>query len=91
MAKNGNGTLRIILIVIGILVTLALAGTSAVLKYGNQAHQVEDNCKTIGEMEPEIKKNSEHRIQDKVDTKYFKEKIENIEVVQKQILDEVRK
>lgn len=91
MAKNGNGTLRAILIVIGILVTLALAGTSALMKYGNQGHQVEDNSKDIKEMKPVLQKNSEHRLQDEVDTKYIKEKITNIERVQQVILDEVRK
>lgn len=45
----------------------------------------------VTKMEPEVRKNTEHRIQDEVDTKYIKEKISNIETVQRQILTEVRK
>lgn len=79
MAKgNSNGTLRIILIVIAILVTLALAGTSAVLNYGDQSHQTEDNSKDIEEMKPGIEKNTTHRLQDEIDTIGVKKDIKRL-------------
>lgn len=78
--SNSNGTLRIILIVIAILVTIALAGTSAVLNYGDQSHQTADNSKDIKEMKPGIEKNTTHRLQDEIDTIGVKKDIARLSV-----------
>lgn len=88
MAKNGNGSIWKI---VSILITLGALAVGAIYGYASLGHEVVDNCKEIKEMKPEVQKNTEHRIQDEVATEYIKEKIANIETVQRQILEEVRK
>lgn len=77
--------------VIGTVITLALIAAGIVAAYTEMGHQVKDNCEDIEAMQPEVQKNSEHRITDEVDTKYIKEKIEDIQATQEKILEEVRK
>jgi hypothetical protein len=86
--KNSNGTIWKIA---GLLTTVLVLVVSIAIAYGTLDHEVDDNCKSIAEMKPDVQKNNEHRIKDEVDTIYIKEKITNIEIVQKQILEEVRK
>ena len=83
MTKS-NGILRTILIIIAILVTLALAGVSAILNYGNQGYQVKDNSEDIAAMEPDIEKNNEH-------THVFEEKVTNMDKKIDKILEKVEK
>lgn len=81
MAKNGNGTWwKILMWAAGGLVAAGIALAS-----------IGTNTQRINRMEPEVQKNSEHRLQDEVDTRYVKEKIASIEAMQKQILQEVKK
>jgi hypothetical protein len=88
VVKRLNGSLWKI---ISVVITLAVVGGSIIFGYATLGHNVGDNCDDIAEMKPIVQLNSEHRIQDEVDTRYIKEKISNIETVQRQILDEVRK
>jgi hypothetical protein len=77
MAKSLNGNTKWL---IGLLILAAgVVGSYAVLGH------------IVSQMEPDVRKNTEHRIQDEVDTKYIKEKISDIERVQQEILAEVRK
>ncbi|MFW9894046.1 MAG: hypothetical protein ACFFFO_17715 [Candidatus Thorarchaeota archaeon] len=81
MAKTGNGTLwKILIWAAGALIAIGVAYATI----GNNT----DRIKTI---EPEVKLNSNHRLQDEIDTQYVKKRLENIETMQKAILDEVRK
>lgn len=82
-----NGTIRRI-ISLGITLTIIAAGI--IYGYADIGHQVGDNCDDIKEMKPDVEKNTEHRLQDEVDTRYIKEKISNIETVQRQILTAVQ-
>ncbi len=75
-----NGTWKVIATVGGfILVALGAAVAYGVL------------CKTVSDIEPEVKLNSTHRIQAEIDTKYIKQEISDIKVIQREILEEVRK
>ena len=85
--KNINGLWKIVIAIFGIAGTLISVGVI----YATLNKDVETNCREIVAIKPEVKLNTEHRIQDQVDTEYIKEKISNIETVQKQILEEVRK
>lgn len=87
MAKNGNGMWKIVAVIVGVAGTLISVG----IIYATICGDVETNCREIAGIKPEVKMNSEHRLQDVVDTKYIKEKISDIEIVQRQILEEVRK
>ena len=66
------------------LISLVVLAAGIIASYAVLGHDV-------AEMKPDVKDNTEHRIQDEVDTRYIKEKISNIETVQRQILTEVRK
>lgn len=79
MAKR-NGTWKVIATIGGFIIVIV----GAAVTYGVL-------FKTVNDMEPDVKLNTEHRIQDEVDTRYIKEKISDIEVIQQQILVEVRK
>ena len=88
MPKKSNG---IIWKIVGILITLGVLAVGVIYGYANLGHEVAENCKDIAVIAPEVQKNTEHRLKDEVDTRYIKEKISNIETVQRQILEEVRK
>lgn len=75
-----NGTWKVIATIGGFIIVIV----GAAVTYGVL-------FKTVNDMEPDVKLNTEHRIQDEVDTRYIKEKISDIEVIQRQILVEVRK
>ncbi len=77
MAKRLNGNL-------GWVIALVVMGAGVVASFAVWGRDV-------GEMRPEVHLNTEHRLTDNVDTVYIKAKIENIEKVQTQILNEVRK
>lgn len=85
--SKGNGT---IWKVISIGITIVIIAAGIIYGYADIGHQVGDNCEDIKEMKPDVGKNTEHRIQDEVDTRYIKEKISNIETVQQQILTAVQ-
>ena len=83
--SKGNGMLRTILIVIAILVTLALAGVSAIMNYGNQAHQVTDNsediaavCADLATEKPKIMANTVNNAAVNRDIYYMQQDIEEI-------------
>ena len=56
--------------IIGIVTTLLVVGTGAVIAFTNIAHQGDDNADDIKAMLPEVEKNKEHRIkfEEKVNT-----------------------
>ncbi len=70
MAKNGNGIWKVIT-TIGIIVVGAAIAWGALYK-------------TVGDMEPKVEKNTEHRIK-------FEEKVTNMDEKIDKILEEVKK
>lgn len=88
MTKKRNGTIWRI---ISIGMTVVIIAVGIIYGYADIGHQVDTNCDDIKEMKPDVGKNTEHRLQDEVDTRYIKEKISNIETVQQQILTAVQK
>ena len=87
MGKTMNGNWRIIIAFIGVAGTLISVG----MIYASLNGGVDANCQEIAVLKPEVRINTEYRIKSEVDTKYIKEKVRNIETMQKQILDEVRR
>lgn len=80
-SSNGNGVWwKILIAVAGGLVALGVAYAT-----------IGNNALRIDKIEPEVQKNSEHRLKDEEATVWMKEKISNIEVMQRQILEEVKK
>ena len=77
--------------IISVVTTLVVLVVGAIFGYANLGSAVGVNSTEIAEIKPDVKRNSEYRIQDKIATEYIKEKISNIETVQRQILEEVRK
>jgi len=88
MAKEANAT---IIKLLGVIATISIVLGSFVYGYAILNGYVAVNCKDIAIMKPEIKQNTEHRLQDEVDTQYIKQEISEIKIIQKQILEEVRK
>ena len=80
MAKQHNGTWKLLMWLAGALI--ALGGAYATIGW---------NTQRIDKIEPEVAKNSEHRVRDDADGVWLKEKISKIENQNKEILDEVRK
>ncbi len=101
MEKKRNGTtkiLKIIGIVVTILLAVAAAAFGLMLDYGEQGHQVLDNEAEIAQMQPEVQKNTTHRVEDEIDTPYIKRDIAGIKQdvveikkMQHEILREVKK
>lgn len=85
--QRNNGFWKLIIAIAGLAGTLISIGVI----YATLSSGVETNCRDISIIKPEIKLNTEHRIQDKVDTLYIKKEIDNIKELQKEILEEVRK
>jgi hypothetical protein len=84
MAKNSNG---ILWKVIAMVITLTSIVGGIIYGYASLNGMVAYNL----ELHPKVQLNTEYRLRSEVDTKYIKEKIENIELMQRQILEEVRK
>lgn len=91
--KNGN-----IWKIVGILIGVGLAVAGWVWNAAVLSSDVKVNCRDIATMSPEVQKNSEHRIEDEIDTPWIKKDIQEInlrisrmEVMQERILEEVRK
>jgi hypothetical protein len=82
MAKgNGSvGWIRLILYAAGLVAALAVA-------WGSLGHSVRDNT---GFRLGDGAKNTQHRIEDEVDTQYIKRDISEIKATQHVILEEVR-
>ena len=84
--KN-NGFWKLIIVIVGIAGTLISLG----IIYETLNGGVKLNCAEITAIKPEVKKNTEYRLQAEIDGKYIKQQINEIKVIQKEILDEVRK
>jgi len=82
-----NGTIWRI---ISLVVTVVIIAVGVIYGYADIGNQVGHNCEDIMEMKPNVKKNTEYRLQDEVDQRYIREKISNIETVQRQILTAVQ-
>ena len=87
MAKTNNGYWKIIITVVGLAGTLISIG----IIYATLSGGVDWNSREITAIKPQVQLNTEYRLTAEVDTRYIKEKISNIEIMQKQILEEVRK
>lgn len=90
MAKK-NGTLKIIAIIVAALITVGIAAASAVLRYGRLNHQVADNMSEITEMRPQCLETEKAVIGIQKDVEHISGEVDEIKVMQRQILEEVRK
>jgi len=72
---------------VAMIITLSTLAGGIIYGYAILSSEVAGNTK----LHPRVEKNTEFRLQSEIDTKYLKEKISNIEIVQRQILEEVRK
>ena len=96
---NGNGnTLRKVLMwAAGGLIAMGAAGATInwnrtrIEKIEPRIEKMEPRIERIEKMEPEVRKNTEYRLKDETDTLWLKDKVQNIETMQKEILAEVRK
>ena len=80
MAKQHNGTWKLLMWLAGALI--ALGGAYATIGW---------NTQRIDKIEPEVAKNSEHRVRDDEVTIWLKAAITKIEGQNKEILEAVRK
>lgn len=92
--SNGNKLKTVLLPIL----TVATIFATIVAGYTTLGHQTTDNKEDISALTPEVHLNSEHRIEDEIDTPWLKRdvaeiklRISRMETVQEQILEEVRR
>lgn len=85
--KQANSS---ILKITTLVVTLVTLGVGLVVAFTNVDNRTERNTDDIAVLIPQVNKNTEHRLQDDVDTRYVKEKLANIDLKMTEILEEIR-
>jgi len=87
MAKNGNGTLGLILRISAILLTILAMGAGVVAKFTRVDDHVAHNKESITAIKegvekhiwPEVKANSDHRKADELNQKYMEQRFDRLE------------
>jgi len=87
MAKGDSGGIWKIAATVLIVISMA---ASIIIAFTNVDNRTTQNEKEIEILVPQVNKNTEHRLQDDVDTRYVKEKLAAIDTKMTQILEEIR-